>query len=283
MPSPALIPSGKARVAGVAGWPVAHSRSPRIHGFWLRRYGIDGAYVPLAIRPDQFDLAVRGLAAAGFSGINVTVPHKRAAFELCDVLSPAARRAGAANTLVFQEGKISGDNTDGWGFLASLRERGIDPAAGPALLLGAGGSSRAIAASLQESGVTVTLANRTRERAEAMARDLPGLRVIDWEQRSAALGDQALLVNTTTLGMAGQPALSIDLDRAGPRMAVADIVYVPLETPLLAQARARGLTTVDGLGLLLHQARPGFAAWFGVEPEVDAALRDFVLADLLPA
>jgi len=230
------ILSGKARLAGIIGWPVEHSRSPRLHGFWLQRHGIDGVYVPLGIRPDRFNVAVRGLAAAGFAGANVTAPHKLAAFEICDTVEESARRAGAVNTLVFRDGRITGRNTDGIGFIANLRAHGVD---------------------------------------------LPGLSVIDWPARSAALADHVLLVNTTSLGMAGYPPLELDLDRAHAGMAVADIVYVPLETPLLAAARARGLRQVEGLGMLLHQAVPGFAAWFGATPVVDDELRRFVAADLL--
>jgi len=272
--------TGAARLAGVIGWPVAHSRSPRLHGFWIERHGLDAAYLPLPVAPGAFDVAVRGLAAAGFRGANVTIPHKEAAFAACDRVEDRARRAGAVNTLVFADGKILGDNTDGWGFVENLRAQGADPAAGPALLLGAGGSARAIAAALGEAGVPVTLANRTRDRAEALSRALPGLRVIAWEERSAALADHALLVNTTSLGMAGQGALEIDLACAPAAMTVADIVCVPLRTALLAAADARGLRAVGGLGMLLHQARGGFRAWFGVDPVVDAALHDFVAGDI---
>ena len=277
------ILSARARVAGIAGWPVTHSRSPRIHGFWLDRHGIDGAYVPLPIEPAAFVTAMRGLRAAGFAGANVTVPHKLAAFALCDRVDESARRAGAVNTLVFHKDRIEGSNTDGFGFLAGLRDEQVDPAAGPALILGAGGAARAVAAALLDQGLPVSVANRTGERAAALARDLPGLRVVPWEDRSAALGDHALLVNSTTLGMGGRGDPEMALDRAPPTLVVADLVYVPLETPLLAAARRHGLRTVDGLGMLLHQARPGFAAWFGVDPTVDAALRAFVLADLAPA
>jgi shikimate dehydrogenase len=275
------ILTGKARLAGILGWPVSHSRSPRLHGFWLERHGIDGAYVPLPVRPENFAAAVRGLAAAGFAGANVTIPHKLAAFAVCDAVDASARRAGAVNTLVFRDGRIEGSNTDGSGFIANLRAHGVDPAAGPALVLGGGGSARAVVAALQDAGAPVSLANRTRARADALAGDLPGLTVRDWTARDAALADHALVVNTTSLGMAGNPALELDLDRAPAGLAVADIVYVPLETPLLAAARARGLRAVEGLGLLLHQAVPGFTAWFGVEPVVDDALRRFVAAGLL--
>jgi shikimate dehydrogenase len=277
------ILSAKARVAGIAGWPVAHSRSPRIHGFWLDRHNIDGAYVPLPIAPASFVAAMRGVRAAGFAGANVTVPHKLAAFALCDRLDETARHAGAVNTLVFGPGGIEGSNTDGFGFLAGLRDETVNPAAGPALILGAGGAARAVAAVLLDLGVPVSVANRTPERAVALARDLPGLRVISWDRRSDALGDHALLVNSTTLGMGGEGDPAVAFDRAPRSLVVADLVYVPLETPLLASARRHGLRVVDGLGMLLHQARPGFAAWFGIDPAVDAALRAFVLADLPPA
>lgn len=277
------ILSGTARLAGITGWPVSHSRSPRLHGFWLERYGVDGAYVPLPIEPAHFPEAIKGLVLVGFAGVNCTIPHKEAAFAVCDTVAESARRAGAVNTLVFENGRITGSNTDGWGLLENLRANGVNPTAGPALILGAGGSARAVAAVLLELGVKTAIANRTRPRAEAIARELPGLQVIDWDTRDHALPDQALLINTTSLGMAGQPPLQIDLDRAAPHLTVTDIVYVPLETPLLAAARARGITAVDGLGMLLYQAVPGFRAWFGVEPVVDDALRRFVAADLLPA
>lgn len=276
------ILTGHARLAGVIGWPVAHSRSPRLHGFWLEQHGIDGAYLPLAVRPQDFSLAVRGLVAAGFRGANVTIPHKEAAFALCDTVEDSAREAGAVNTLVFEDGRITGRNTDGIGFLANLRQHGIDPAAGPALLLGAGGAARAIAAALRGLDVAVTLSNRTRARAESLAQALPGCRVLDWKAVGAATADHALIVNTTSLGMSGHEPLDIDLSRAATGTGIADIVYVPLETPLITAARAHGLKTAPGLGMLLHQAVPGFASWFGVTPVVDAALYDFVAADLRP-
>jgi len=275
-----MILSGTARLAGIAGWPVAHSRSPRLHGFWLQQYGINGAYVPLAIEPAHFPAAVVGLMRAGFAGINCTIPHKMAAFAVCDDVDESALRAGAVNTLVFADGRIRGSNTDGWGFLRNLRAHGVDPAKGPALLLGAGGSTRAIAAVLLDLGVRVTVANRTRGRAEALANELPGLGVIDWDRRDAALADHALLVNTTSLGMAGHESLEIDLDRGARGLTVADIVYVPLETSLLAEARLRQFQCVGGLGMLVYQAVPGFRAWFGVDPVVDEALSRFVMADL---
>ena len=275
------ILSGHARVAGIAGWPVTYSRSPRLHGFWLQRYGIDGAYIPLPIRPGEFAIAMRGLLAAGFAGANVTIPHKISAFDICDTIDDTARRAGAVNTLVFQDGKIAGSNTDGYGFVANLHAHGVDPATGPVLLLGAGGSARAVAAALLDEGASVTVVNRTRARAEGLAREIPGLRIAEWDARVPALADHALVVNTTPLGMIGHTPLDLDLSHAPASLVVADNVYVPLETPLLAAARARGLRCVEGLGMLLHQAVPGFRAWFGVEPRVDEELRRFVASDLL--
>jgi len=273
-----VLLTGAARVAGVIGWPVAHSRSPRLHNHWLQRHGIDGAYVPLPVAPGALAAAVAGLRAAGLRGANVTLPHKEAAFAVCDQLDASAVRAGAVNTLVFGPDGVAGLNTDGAGCLANLRAHGVEPG-GPALLLGAGGAARAVAAALLDAGAAVSVANRSRERAERLAEALPGLRVLDWAAREAALADHALLVNT---GMTGHDALVLDLARAGPGLAVADIVYAPLETGLLARARARGLRAVEGLGMLLHQARPGFAAWFGVEPEVDAETWALLAADLLP-
>jgi shikimate dehydrogenase len=272
--------SGKSRLAGVLGWPVSHSRSPRLHGFWLARYGVDGAYVPLPVPPDRFPAAVRTLSQLGFAGANVTIPHKEAAFAACDTVSEVARRAGSVNTLVFRNGRIEGTSTDGFGFLESVREQapGWRAADGPAVVLGAGGAVRAVAAALLDAGCPrLTLVNRTPARAEAIARDLGGPVEV---AATAPLADAALLVNGTSLGMAGEPPLELDLAPLPAGAVVADMVYVPLETPLLAAARARGLCAVDGLGMLLHQARPGFEAWFGVAPEVDAELRDFILQDL---
>jgi shikimate dehydrogenase len=276
------ILTGHARLAGVLGWPVAHSRSPRLHGVWLERHGVDGAYLPLPVRPERFADAVRALADLGFRGANVTIPHKEVAFAVCDSADATARRAGAVNTLVFRDGRIEGSNTDGYGLLENLRAAlapGWTAAEGPAVVLGAGGSARAVAAALLDAGCPrLTLVNRTPARAEALARVLGGpVAVAD----HAPLEDAALLVNTTSLGMQGQPALALDLAPLPPGAVVADIVYVPLEMPLLAQARARGdLRAVPGLGMLLHHARPGFEAWFGVAPAVDAALHDAVAADI---
>ncbi len=274
--------SGHARVAGIIGWPVSHSRSPRLHGYWLEKHGIDGAYIPLPIPPEHFRDTVRALAHAGFAGANVTIPHKLAAFEVCATVDDTARRAGAVNTLTFRDGKITGANTDGWGFLANLRAHGVDPKSGPALLLGAGGGARAVAAALLAEGIKVTITNRTAARAEQFTRDLPGPSIIPWDHRDAAVSDHALIINATALGMENKEPLHLDLSRARPGTAVADIVYVPLETALLKDAKARGLTPVEGLGMLLYQGIPGFRGWFGVEPAVDDDLRRFVAADLMP-
>jgi shikimate dehydrogenase len=271
--------TGAGRLAGVIGWPVTHSRSPLLHGYWLKRYGVDGAYVPLAAERD-FEGVVRGLRAAGFRGANVTKPWKEAAFALCAVMETSARRIGAVNTLVFDERGIVGSNTDGFGFLAGLSEAGIAVSGKRALILGAGGGSRAVCHALDEAGAHVTITNRSRGRAEQVAENLPGLSVIDWERRSEAIGDCDLLVNTTSLGMAGSESLDIDLSQGNSTLCVSDIVYVPLETPLLRQAKQSGYRTVDGVAMLLHQARPGFKAWFGIDPIVDDALRSLVLATL---
>jgi shikimate dehydrogenase len=269
--------TGNARIAGVVGWPVAHSRSPLLHGYWLEHYGIDGTYIPLAVEQD-FEAAVRGLKAAGFRGANVTKPWKEAAFAVCDVIETSARRIGAINTLAFDERGIVGSNTDGFGFLAGLKEAGVAVSGKRALVLGAGGGSRAVCHALSEANAHVTIANRSRRRADQVAENLPEIAVLDWDERSHALSDYDLLVNTTSLGMAGSEPLDIDLVRAPATLCVSDIVYVPLETPLLRQARKAGLKTVDGIAMLLHQARPGFKAWFGVDPVVDQTLRSLVLA-----
>jgi shikimate dehydrogenase len=264
------------------GWPVAHSRSPRLHGYWLRAYGIDGAYVPLPVRPEQFATALRALPMLGFAGVNVTVPHKEAALAAVDRSDSTARRIGAVNMVVItSDGTLDGRNSDGFGFRENLRATAPEwsPKAGPAVILGAGGAARAIAVALLEAGAPeIRVVNRTVERAERLSREIGGpFRIYGWGDRTSALIDAALLVNTTTLGMSGQPVLELGLDRLPTTAVVNDIVYSPLETVLLAAAKARGNPVVDGLGMLLHQARPAFAAWFGVEPAVTPELRRFVL------
>lgn len=278
-----MILSAMARISGVIGWPVTHSRSPRLHGYWLQKYGIDGAYIAMPVRPVDLPTAIRALPALGFRGANVTVPHKEAALALCDEVDEMARRIGAVNTLVVRnDGRLVGANSDAYGFLENLRQASDwRAAAGPAVILGAGGAARAVGIALLDAGVpALKIVNRTAERAQTLARNL-GRRAtaVAWEKRSAALDEASLLVNTTSLGMTGQPALEIDLQKLPAAATVNDIVYSPLETPLLAAARARGNAVVDGIGMLLHQARPGFEAWYGRRPEVDEALRRFVLGD----
>jgi shikimate dehydrogenase len=282
--------TGKTRLAGIMGWPVAHSRSPALHNFWLDEHRIDGAYVPLPVHPEQLTQALRALPVLGFRGCNLTIPHKQMALSIVDRVAPLARRIGAMNTvIVTPDGSLEGSNTDVFGFRENLREGAPDwqPAAGPAVVLGAGGAARAVAAALIEMGVAeIRLVNRTPARAERVAEDLvaPPSRITihKWNARDAALEDAGLLVNTTSLGMSGEPELAIDLSRLPNHAVVADIVYVPLETGLLAAARRRGHRCVDGLGMLLHQGRPGFAAWFGTPVRVTRELRAAVLATLAP-
>jgi shikimate dehydrogenase len=277
--------SGKARLAGLMGWPVGHSLSPRLHGYWLDKYGIDGAYVPLAVRPEDAVGAIKALPMLGFLGCNVTVPHKEAALAAVDEPDTAARRIGAVNTIIVgADRRLRGSNTDGFGFLENVRAAapGWRAGDGPAVVLGAGGSSRAVCVALVDAGVPeLCLVNRNLERARRVAAQLGGpVRPMSWAERGVALRQATLLVNTTTLGMSGQPPLEIDLAALPSGAVVTDIVYTPLETGLLRAARARGNLVVDGLGMLLHQARPGFAAWFGQQPEVTDDLRAFVLAAL---
>jgi len=277
--------TGKAAIAGVIGWPVGHSRSPALHGYWLEHYGIDGAYVPLAIRPEDFMTTVPALAKAGLRGTNVTLPNKEAAFALSDRIDDDARRIGAVNTLVFTPTGIAGSNTDAYGFIANLRQECPEPFwhQGKAVVLGAGGAARAVVVALADAGTPeIVIINRNLERAEALVADLAPvcaarLSALGWEQVTEPLIDASLLVNTTSLGMTGEPPLDLALDRLPTAALVTDIVYVPLETGLLAAARARGNLVVDGLGMLLHQAVPGFEAWFGIRPQVTADLRAAVL------
>lgn len=277
--------SGHAKVAGVIGWPVAHSLSPRLHGFWLAEHGIDGAYVPLPVAPDNIASAIHCLPTLGFKGANVTVPHKIAAYNAADDLSDAARAIGAVNTLVCRDdGSIHGDNTDAYGFMANLRAGAPDwdPTARPALVLGAGGAARAIVHALADAGVpSVMIVNRTKDKATLLSEDIDGPTTVGpWDDRGDAVADAGLIVNTTSLGMTGKPPLDIDLAKVQPATVVTDIVYTPLETPLLCTARDHGCTTIDGLGMLLHQAVPGFEAWFGHRPAVTEALRAHVLAGI---
>jgi shikimate dehydrogenase len=280
--------TGKAQVAGVMGWPIGHSLSPKLHGFWLDQFGVDGAYVPLAVRPERLEQALRALPALGFRGVNLTVPHKEAATALVDEIDAAAARIGAINVVVVdKDGRLVGTNTDGFGFLENLRQEQPDwDASGEsAMLLGAGGAARAVSHALADSGAErIVIANRNRARAEALVDDLNSDRnrkiatAVDWAGRSGALDGTGLLVNTTSLGMTGQPSLELDLGDLPGNAIVNDIVYSPRRTPLLVAAAKRGNGTVDGLGMLLHQARPAFAAWFGHDPQVGDQLREHILS-----
>ncbi len=270
-------------VAGVIGDPVGQSRSPVLHAHWLGRYGIRGHYVPLEVRPADLAEVLRILPKMGFRGVNVTLPHKEAALRLADTASDRAALIGAANTLTFHgEGRIHADNTDAYGFLANMRQTvpSWDATAGPAVVLGAGGAARAVIHALLDAGAPeIRLANRTRARAELLAEHF-GARVhpVEWIEAERALEGAATLVNTTSLGMKGKPPLRLRLEALPKSAVVADIVYTPLMTDLLIRAEAHGCRVVDGLGMLLHQAVPGFESWFGRRPEVDGDLRKAVLA-----
>jgi shikimate dehydrogenase len=271
--------------ACVIGWPVEHSRSPLIHRYWLQQYGIDGAYEKEAVRPEALARFLGSLGAQGYVGANVTLPHKEAALRHAAVADEAARMIGAANTLwLDQAGRLCASNTDAYGFMTNLNEQapGWNRSGRPVLVLGAGGAARAILHGLLAEGVRrLLLANRTRDRAEALARAFgPAVEAIDWDERSPALSGCGLLVNATSLGMTGKEGLDIDLAALPKDAVVADIVYSPLETQLLAEAGAQGNRAVDGLGMLLHQAVPGFERWFGVRPEVTPELRAHVAASL---
>ncbi len=270
--------------ACVIGWPIKHSRSPMIHGFWLHKYGIEGGYEKVAVSPDDLPDFLNNLAANGFSGCNVTVPHKEQAFKLAHELHDEARAVQAANTLWLAGGKLHATNTDIYGFMTHLDQSapGWNAKQRPVALLGAGGAARAILYGLLQRGASdVRIFNRTKERAVKLASFYEkGVRVVDWQNRDEGLEDCGLVVNTTTLGMSGSPPLDLSLNKLPNDSVVADIVYVPLETPLLAAARQKGCRVVDGLGMLLHQAVPGFERWFGVRPQVTTELRDLIVADL---
>ena len=267
--------------AGVLGWPISHSKSPLIHGHWLQHHGIDGSYDKIAVEPDALGDELRRLMQEGYAGVNVTLPHKEEALEFSHHMSAAAREIGAANTLVFGEGRIFADNTDVAGFYENLRQSAPDWRAnhGPALVLGAGGAARAILYALLKAGAPkIYLSNRTGARAEELAAAFgPQIEVIDWDEKTASLHEVTTLVNTTALGMNGENDLALDLTRMPRGALVTDIVYTPLETGLLRDAKSLGLQTVDGLGMLLHQAVPGFEYWFGKRPEVTPELRKVVL------
>jgi shikimate dehydrogenase len=274
------------RLAGVMGWPVAHSRSPVLHRFWLEQHGIAGDYVKLPVAPDRLERALRALKDLGLAGCNLTLPHKEPALRLVDAVSPAARAIGAVNTVTVRpDGSLYGDNSDAFGFIANLKAAAPDwlGAAGPVVVLGAGGAARAVVTALLDEGVPLLrLVNRNRDRAAALAEAAGGpIEIVPWDRRAEALGDARLLVNTTSLGMSGALPLDLPLDALPAAALVNDIVYTPLETSLLQEARRRGHRTIDGLGMLMHQGRPGFAAWFGIEPRVTPALRARLEATLV--
>jgi shikimate dehydrogenase len=275
----------KFTLAGVMGWPVAHSRSPAIHKHWIRHYGLNGDYVLLPVQPELLGDAVRGLRALGFAGCNITIPHKVAAMAMVDRIDPMAQRIGAINTIVVErDGSLSGHNHDGYGYIQSLLDARPDwrADAGPVTVLGAGGASRAVIVALAERGAReIRLCNRSADKAQALAQEFgEPVKAVPWMQREDALDGAALLVNTTSLGMKGQDPLALSLERLPRHALVSDIIYVPLETPLLAAARERGNPTVNGLGMLLNQARPAFQSWFGVMPDVTPELRRMVEATL---
>lgn len=273
----------KIPLAGVIGHPIAHSRSPLLHGHWLRTYGIQGHYVPMDVAQGDLQAVLESMPKMGFVGANVTIPHKEAVMELVDHVTDRASLIGAVNTLIFREdGKTIGDNTDGYGFIENLRQGAPDwkPDAGPAVVLGAGGAARAVVASLLDAGVPeILITNRTRVRADQLRADFGArLSVVEWVQAGNILEDGATVVNTTSLGMAGKPELRVPLDGLRKDAVVTDLVYNPLKTHLLEIAEEKGCTTVDGLGMLLHQAVPGFERWFGRRPVVDDATREAALA-----
>jgi shikimate dehydrogenase len=270
--------------ACVIGWPVEHSRSPMLHGYWLKKYGIDGAYTKEAIAPEGVSDFLRSLDANGFVGCNVTVPHKVAAFALADQREPSADAVSAANTLWLSDGKLIAANTDTYGYMTNLglQAPGWDQRKAPISILGSGGAARAIVYGFLNAGVgEIRLFNRTRARAETLAQQFgPSVRAFDWSERERGSRDSAVLVNATTIGMNGAGTLDIDFGGFDPGCVVSDIVYVPVETELLHNAKCCGLRTVDGLGMLLHQGVPGFENWFGVRPEVTDELRGILVADI---
>jgi shikimate dehydrogenase len=270
-------------LAGVMGWPVLHSRSPALHNYWLAKHGLAGCYVPLAIKAEGLRAALRALPALGFSGCNLTIPHKEAALDIVDRLDPVARRIGAMNCVVVApDGSLEGQNHDAFGYIESVREAhpGWRADAGPIVVIGAGGGARAVLVGLSDRGAReIRLLNRTPARAKVLERELGGpIRALPWDDRHAALAGAAMLVNTTNQGMVGEPPLDLALDTLPTSALVSDIIYIPRETALLAAARRRGNPTVNGLGMLLHQARPAFRAWFGIMPEVTPELRAMIEA-----
>lgn len=270
-------------LAGVIGHPIAHSKSPQVHGHWLRTYGLAGHYIPMDVSNEDLESVLKALPKMGFVGANVTLPHKERVLDLVDQVTDRATLIGAVNTLIFRDdGTAIGDNTDGYGFIENLRQGAPNwqPEAGPAVVLGAGGAARAVVASLLDAGVPeILISNRTRVRADKLRADFgTRLKVVEWVQAGNILENGATVVNTTSLGMAGKPELRVPLDGLSKDAVVTDLVYNPMKTNLLVEAEQQGCTIVDGLGMLLHQAVPGFERWFGVRPDVDDATRQAALA-----
>ena len=270
-------------LAGVMGDPVMHSRSPKLHNYWLTKYGLTGAYMPLTIAREHLRAALRALPALGFSGCNLTIPHKEAALKIVDTVDPLARRIGAVNCVVVAtDGSLEGQNHDAFGYIESVREAqpGWRADTGPIVVIGAGGGARAVLVGLIDQGAReIRLVNRTMARAEALANELSdSITALSWEERERALEDAAMLINATNQGMVGEPPLDLAIDRLPVSALVSDIVYIPRETALIAAARTRGNPMVNGLGMLLHQARPAFQAWFGIMPEVTPELRAMIEA-----
>jgi len=268
-------------LAGVMGWPVMHSRSPAFHNYWLKKHGLAGSYVPLAIRPEHLAAALRGLHPLAFAGVNVTIPHKQEAMKIVDEVDALAKSIGAVSCVIVRpDGSLAGTNNDCYGFIHAIRQEhpGWRANAGPVVVVGAGGGSRAVCYGLaQEGAKEIRLVNRTLDRAREIARAFGGpIKALAWEERHDALEGAAMVVNTTSQGMVGNSALDLRLDKLPKSALAADIVYIPLETPFLAAARKRGNRTINGLGMLLNQGRPAWKAWFGIEPEVTAELRAMV-------
>lgn len=276
--------SGKAKIAGVMGWPVEHTKSPRLHGYWLRKHNIDGAYIPMPVAEGKIEQALRALPTLGFRGCNLTIPHKESSMKIVDEIDPLAKRVGAINTIIVKEGeKLFGTNTDVYGFSQNLKASGFvfDPAMPIATVFGAGGAARAIVVALQDFGFKeIRIVNRSLGRAEALAQSLPGkneYKIMSLQESKESIIDTGLLVNATSLGMTGHKPLEVNLAGLSKNAWVTDAVYAPLETDLLRQAKQNHIRVVDGLGMLLYQARAGFAAWFDQEPEITEELRHYVL------
>ena len=272
-------------LAGVMGWPVMHSRSPKLHQYWFEKYGLAGAYVPLAVKPEGLKAALRGLPALCFSGCNLTIPHKQAAMAIMDEVDNVARKIGAISCVVVRpDGSLFGSNNDWFGFIHNIEQTypSWRADAGPVVVVGAGGGARAVVYGLAERGAReIRLVNRTFERAQKLAAEIGGpITVLPWQERHVSLAGAAMVVNATSQGMIGNLALDLNLAKLPKNALVADIIYIPRETPLLAAARARGHATINGLGMLLHQGRPAWKAWFGIEPEVTPELRALIAATI---